>query len=468
MNKDIRTFLAEARQLGSAYFASVSKPVDPVFEPCIIQQKLAAEGRYPALRFEKVKGSDLPVASNMFGSYELLGLALGVAPGEPKSKILERFREREAKPLPTVTVGRDAAPVKQVTIAADDVDLGKFPILHHAERDSGKYITVGCLVVRDPDTGILNAGMYRHEVKGKNALGCMFNPTHHAGYIYRRYKELGKRMEAVLFIGHHPAALLGTLGQGPMDSDEFEVMGALMGEPLEVVDADTVDLPVPAFAEIAIEGYLDPADETADGPFAEFTGFYGPAKDPVGLLHITGITMRSDAIYHALDPAHQEHNLANALSLESTVYSTVKHLVPTVTAVYMPVSGSCRFTAYVSIKKRVPGEGKSAGMAALSANSNIKIAVVVDDDINIYNEQQVLWAIATTCEADRDIAMIPHAMGSHLNPSAYGELRTNKGPMNTKLIVDATRPVTVPFETRIRPHQETWDRIRLEDYIDAN
>src|SRR5690606_4235974 len=129
------------------------------------------------------------------------------------------------------------------------------------------------------------------------------------------------------------------------------------------------------------------AAETADGPFAEFTGYYGPAKDPVGLMQVTAITMRADAIYHALDPAHQEHNLANALSLESTVYSTVKHLVPTVTAVYMPVSGACRFTTYVAIKKRVAGEGKSAGLAAIAANSNIKMAVVVDDDIDIYNEQ---------------------------------------------------------------------------------
>jgi 2,5-furandicarboxylate decarboxylase 1 len=467
MNKDLRTFIGEARQLGPAWFASVSKPVDPVFEPCVIQQKLAAEGRYPVLRFEKVKGSDLPLASNLFGSYELLGLALGVAPGEPKNMILQRFREREQNPLPTVTVGRDAAPVKQVVIGADDVDLGRFPILHHAERDSGKYITVGCLVVRDPDTGILNAGMYRHEVKGRNRLACMFNPTHHAGYIYRRYRELNRRMEAVLFIGHHPAALMGALGQGAMDSDELQMMGALMGEPLEVVGADTVDLPVPAFAEIAIEGYLDPAAETADGPFAEFTGYYGPAKDPVGLMQVTAITMRADAIYHALDPAHQEHNLANALSLESTVFTTVKHLVPTVTAVYMPVSGACRFTAYVAIRKRIPGEGKSAGLAAIAANSNIKIAIVVDDDIDIYNEQQVLWAIATTCEADRDLAIIPNAMGSHLNPSAYGERRDQSGPMNTKLVIDATRPATMPFETRIRPHQETWDRIRLEDYLDG-
>ena len=106
-------------------------------------------------------------------------------------------------------------------------------------------------------------------------------------------------------------------------------------------------------------------------------------------------------------------------------------------------------------------------MAALTANPNIKIAIVVDDDIDIYNEQQVLWAIGTNFEADRDFAMIPGAMGSHLNPAAYGEVRTESGPMNTKVIIDATRPATLPFETRIVPPKEAWDRIRLEDYIDG-
>jgi 2,5-furandicarboxylate decarboxylase 1 len=467
MNKDLRTFIGEARQLGPAFYANVSRPVDPVFEPCVIQQKLAAEGRYPIIRYNEIMGSKLPMASNMFGSYELLGLALGVDPGKPKGEILQRFMEREQNPLPTRTIDAREAPVKQKVMTGNAINLADLPVVHHAEKDSGKYITVGVLVVRDPDSGVLNAGMYRHEIQSKDTLGCMFNPAHHAGYIYRRYKELNKRMEAVLFIGHHPAALIGTLCEGPMDLSELEVMGGLLGEPLEVVDGETVDLPVPAFAEIAIEGYLDPANETADGPFAEFTGFYGPAKDPVGLMHVTAITMRDDAIYHDLDPAHQEHNLAGALSLESTVYESVKHLTPTVTGVYMPVSGSCRFTVYVSIKKRVPGEGKSAGMAALTANPNIKMAIVVDDDIDIYNEQQVLWAMGTTFEADRDLAMIPGAMGSHLNPSAYGEVRTESGPMNTKVIIDATRPATLPFETRIVPPQEAWNRIRLEDYIDG-
>ena len=467
MSKDLRTFLGEVRQLGPEFFVSVSKPVDPVFEPCVIQQKLLSEGKTPVIRFENVNGSELPLTSNLFGSYELLGLALGVDPGTPKSEILARFRERVQNPRTPVEIAREDAPVKQVIYKGDDIDLGKLPIMQHAEKDSGKYITVGCLVVRDPDSGVLNAGIYRHMVQGKDRIGAMFNPAHHSGYIYRRCKELGKKMEAVLFIGHHPAAILGTLCRGPIDANEFEMMGGLMDEPLAVVPAETVDLPVPAFAEIAIEGYLDPEDETADGPFAEYTGFYGPAKDPIGLMQVTAITMRSDAIYHDLDPAHPEHNLAGALSFENRVFDSVKNLVPSVTAVYLPVSGACAFTVYVSIKKRVPGEGMSAGLAAIAANSDIKIAVVVDEDIDIYDEQQVLWAIATHFEADKGLAVIPNAMGAHLNPAAYGEIRTEKGPMNTKMVIDATRPATLDFAERIRPHQETWDRIRLEDYIDG-
>jgi 2,5-furandicarboxylate decarboxylase 1 len=466
MNKDLRTFLGEVRQLGPEFFVSVAKQVDPMFEPCVIQQKLLAEGKTPVIRFENVAGSELPLTSNLFGSYELLGLALGVDPGTPKSEILGRFRDRVRNPRAPVEIAREDAPVKQVIYTDGEIDLAKLPILHHAEMDSGKYISAGCLVIRDPDSGVLNAGIYRHMVQGPDLIGCMFNPAHHSGYIYRRCKELGKRMEAVLFLGHHPAAILGALCRGPIDADELEMMGALLDEPLAIVAAETVDLPVPAFAEIAIEGYLDPNEETSDGPFAEYTGFYGPAKDPVGLMHITAITMRSDAIYHGLDPAHPEHCLAGALTFESQVLDCVKNLVPTVTAVHMPASGTAHFTAYVAIKKRVPGEGMSAGLAAIAANSDIKLAVVVNDDIDIYDERQVLWAISTHFEADTGLAVIPNAMGAHLNPTAYGEVRHEKGPMNTKMVIDATRPATLEFAERIRPHQETWDRIRLDDYIE--
>ena len=467
MNKDLHQFLAEMRQRGPDYFATVSRRVEPVYEPPVIQQKLAAQDRYPVIRFENVAGADMPLVTNLFGSYDLLGLALGVDPGEPRSAILSTFRERIAQPVDAVAVDRGDAPVKQTVIEGADIDLSRIPVVKHAEKNSGKYISIGVLVVRDPETGILNAGVYRHEIKGRNEIACMFNPAHHAGYIYRKYKELKKPMEAVLFIGHHPAAILGALSKQPMDSDEYRVMGALMGEPLEVVAGESVDIPVPAWAEIAIEGVLDPARETSDGPFSEYTGFYGPEKDPVGLLQVRAITMRKDAIYHDLDPAHREHNLAGVLSHESTVYNSVAKLVPSVTAVHMPPCGTCIFTAFISIRKRVQGEGKSAGIAAIAAEPNLKIAVVVDEDMNIYDEREMWWAISTHLQADRGVTTIPYAMGAHLDPSAYGEVRTSKGPMQTKLIIDATRPVTLPFAERIRPPEEAWNRIRLEDYLDA-
>jgi 2,5-furandicarboxylate decarboxylase 1 len=261
--------------------------------------------------------------------------------------------------------------------------------------------------------------------------------------------------------------VMGSLSRGPMESNEYEVMGALMGESLEVTAAETVDLMIPAWAEIAIEGVIDPSRETADGPFSEYTGFYGPKKDPVALMQVRAVTMRKDAIFHDLDPSHREHNLSGSLSFEASVYESVKKLVPSVQGVYMPASGSCVFTAYVKIHKRVAGEGKSAGLAAIAAEPNLKIAIVVDDDVDIYNEEQVLWAIATHCEADRDLTVIANAMGAHLNPSAYGEIRHDKGSMNSKLIIDATRPATLPFAERIMPPRDVWQRIRLEDYIKA-
>ena len=467
MNKDLHQFLAEMRQRGPEYFATVSRRVEPVYEPPVIQQKLAAQDRYPVIRFENIAGADMPLVTNLFGSYDLLGLALGVDPGEPRSAILSTFRERIARPIDAVSVDRGDAPVKQTVIEGADIDLSRIPVVKHAEKNSGKYISIGVLVVKDPETGILNAGVYRHEIKGRDEIACMFNPAHHAGYIYRKYKELKKPMEAVLFIGHHPAAVLGALSKQPMDSDEYRVMGALMGEPLEVVAGESVDIPVPAWAEIAIEGVLDPSRETSDGPFSEYTGFYGPEKDPVGLLQVRAITMRRDAIYHDLDPAHREHNLAGALSHESAVYNSVAKLVPSMTGVHLPPCGTCIFTAFISIRKRVQGEGKSAGIAAIAAEPNLKIAVVVDEDINIYDEREMWWAVSTHLQADRGVTAIPYAMGAHLDPSAYGEVRTSKGPMQTKLIIDATRPVTLPFAERIRPPEEAWNRIRLEDYLDA-
>ena len=162
-SKDLRTFISEARQLGPNFFQRVERAVDPKLETCVIQQKLAKEGRFPFLRFENVVGSNLPLVSNMFGSYDLLGLALGIDPGEQRSKILQSFREKTANPIEPVYVRQSDAPVRQVIEKDKDVDLTKLPLIHHSEKDSGKYITCGVLLIRDPDSGVINTGMRSEE-----------------------------------------------------------------------------------------------------------------------------------------------------------------------------------------------------------------------------------------------------------------------------------------------------------------
>ena len=233
--------------------------------------------------------------------------------------------------------------------------------------------------------GIPNVGVYRHEVKGKNKLGCYVAPTNHGAYIARRYAELGKTMEVAIFIGHHPAVAMGACHTGSLEMNELEMAGSLLGEPLRVTRAETVDIPVPADAEIVIEGVIDPSKFVSDAPFAEFTGYYGVKTDDCYLIDVTAITMRKDAIYHGLDPHHAEHRLAGILNLESGLYDVVKRRIPTVKAVHYPNSGRL-FHSYVSLAKRAQGEGMLAGLLAVSADRNGTLTIVVDEDVDIFDE----------------------------------------------------------------------------------
>jgi 2,5-furandicarboxylate decarboxylase 1 len=467
-NKDLRDFLEMVKKAGPKYYVEVKRPLNHYLEVGVIQHKLYKIDRNPVIYCPEIVGSKLPLVTNLFGSYELLGIVLGMEPGRiDKSKILPEYRRKEAEHKPMKTVACSEAPVKEVVLLGKDADLDLLPITHHAVLDSGRYITIGNMVCRDPDTGIYNVGVYRHEVKGKNEMGAMLLPTHHANSIAQRYAELGKEMEVAVFIGHHPAVVLASMHRGSQDVDEFEVMGALLGEPLRVTRCETVDLPIPADAEIAIEGVIDPQNMVTDGPFGEFAGHYGESRK-VFLIKIKAITMRKDAIYHDLDSAHPEHNLACVPGLESAIYDSVKRVVPTVKAVHCPPSAGAIFHLYVSIKKTRTGEGKIAGLAALTAPTYpVKTCVIVDDDIDVFDEKQVLFAIATRMVPGRDITIIENCAGNALDPAAFDETRLKNGTMQDYMIIDATKPLTLPTFTRLYPPEDLWKTMKLEDYIEG-
>ena len=465
MNKDLRTFLKQAREAGQNFYVEVNQPLKPKYETWVIQEKLGKEGRFPVIYYPKIEGSELPVVSNLFGSWGLFGLALGMDPKQSTiSEIFHEYMRRKERRKPFKTVSSSESPVKEVILKGKEVDLGLLPIIHHAMLDSGKYISCGQLVCKDPDTGILNVGIYRMELKGKDKLGVMMIPAQHARYIARRYADLGKPMEIAVYVGHHPAVTAGAEFTGPIDVCEYDVAGAYLDEPLEVVKAETVDIPVPAYAEIVIEGLIDTRKMDMDGPFAEWTGYYGERSECY-IIQVTGMTMRRNAIYHDLTAGCWEHPMLNSIGFTGAVYDAVARVVPSVKNVYLPPSGRGVIIAYISIAKRIEGEGKRVALAAINSAASVKIAVVVDEDINIYNEEEVLWAVATRVCPDLDIDIIPFLAGGKLDPTAYDETRMKKGAMTSKMIIDATKPVSLPFPTRIAPPEELWERMRLKDYI---
>jgi 2,5-furandicarboxylate decarboxylase 1 len=459
MAKDLRSFLAQVEKNLPSELRHVSRPVDSVFELTAVLRRLQAENRYPAVLFHKIKDRKLRVVSNLLGNEHLLAQALETTPHELTRTYIER--EDDRLPVQEVT----SAPAQEVVIKGDDINLYEMPIVVNCEKDSGAFITAGISTVRVPEGGH-NSGIYRMQIHSRNELGMSYEKHTHLGRVHRRAEAAGEAVEVVAWSGHHPACILGCQSKIAYGEDEFEVMGGLLGERLRVVKAKTVDVMVPADAEVVIEGRILPDKRLPEGPFGEFTWYYGLER-PSPVMEVTAITHRKDAIYHHLFAAHPEHNLAGRLGRESVLYKRVKAAVPSVTDVYLPMSGVCRFHAYVQLDKEYDGEAKLAGLAALSSDAFVKLAVIVDKDVDIHNEAEVLWAIATRTQPDRDTFFVPESATSRLDPGSYSIWsRWEKDSMNTKWSIDATMPIEAPYEQRADVPRSYWENLDLSAYLD--
>jgi 2,5-furandicarboxylate decarboxylase 1 len=424
---DLRSFLDSVKD-DKNNLLTVSREVDSKFEASAILEKLQFENRYPAVYYEKVKGFDIPVISNVFADRDRIALAFGV-----DSKDLNRtIREMEVKPVEPVMVGD--GPVHEVILTGNDVDLNKLPILMHNAEEAGPYLSCGMLVGRDPETGIRNVGMYRHLVQAKDQLGVHFAETGHGRLLFDKWQEKGEKMPIAITIGHHPLVYLGALSFVPFGVDEYTIMGSFMKEPLRLVKCKTVDLEVPADAEIVIEGFIDTQATALDGPIGEYTTVYGKQRQNP-FIKVTAITMRKKPIYFDCFNGHIDHMLLGGTPRLGSIYRAVKTACPTIVDVYMPPSGCCRFACYISIKKRHEGEAKNAICAAIGADPFIKLCIVVDDDVDIFNDSKMLLAINTRMRPRDNLFMIPGAKTNALDPTVENEL------LVTKIGIDATKPL---------------------------
>ncbi len=429
----------------------IKKAVDPRHLSALMAQ--SAEACF----FEQIAGyADWRAAGAVVSTRKRLALAMGCA----ERDVAVRFEEGIRAPVAPRLVER--APCQEVVWQGEDVDLTRLPLPMMHVKDGGPYISGTLVVSKDPEYG-RNVGSYRMMYRTPRETGIDLVSSSDMRLYYQRALDQGRGLPIAVAVGVHPYEMLAASYKAPIDVDEFGIAGGLHGAPVELVKCKTVDLEVPADAELVLEGELLPIGWTADeGPFGEFSHITGEVKwNPI--FRVSCITHRRDPIFYVLQMPWENDWLAapvvEAAGLQALRIASVQPV-----AIRAPVGGCCYWTLIASIKKR-PGEGKNALTALLSV-AEVKLAIVTDDDINIYDPDELDWAMTFRVQADHDVIVIPGARGKHIDPSVRAWAMGKGGlPTTAKLGIDATIPEGIPREYYERLRYFAKDAVRLEDYL---
>jgi 2,5-furandicarboxylate decarboxylase 1 len=450
MSEDFRGLLARLESVG--VLRRIKREVDPRHFSTLLEQ-----ARGPLL-FERVKGYEHPAAGNVVGNRRCLTEGLRVSDRDVGRRMLQAIE----KPIDPVRVS--TGPCKEVRYTGDQVDVSMFPIPLISTKDGGPYIGGGIVVTKHPEYGN-NVGFYRLMYRTPRELN-MGVLTHSDMYFnYQRARQEGRPLEVAIAIGVHLTEQLAASYQAPLDVDEYSVAGGLRGEPVPLVRCETVDLEVPADAEVVLEGEILPDGWVYDeGRFGEWTWYLGEVVR-MPIVRIRAITTRRDPIFHALHMPWENDWLKGPI-VEGTAYRVLRQARIDARAVNATPGGGCAAVMHVAIRKLAPGDGRDALSALLSTIRPLKYAVVVDDDVDVYDPDEIEWALAFRVQADRDTVVLSGSRGTLLDPSTRPwELKPGEIATTSKIGIDATIPDRAPkgrFE-RMRPifHHE----VRLEDYL---
>ena len=445
--RDLREFIKKLEKEGELH--RISAEVDPVLEITEITDRVTkAQG--PALFFEKPKGSRHPLLINMLGSARRMNLALEVNELEEvaarirsyldfqspqglldKIKMLPKLAELGAFFPKTVKDG----PCKEV-IRKEGFSLSEYPILQCWPEDGGRYITWPLVITKNPETGKRNVGVYRMQVFDERSTGMHWQTQKHGAEHYRRARSKfgAGKLEVAVAIGSDPATCLSGILPVPPDLDEFMFAGFLRREPVEVVACETVDLEVPANAEIVLEGYVDVNDQRLEGPFGDHTGFYSQEGEyPV--FHINCITQRKEPIYLTTlvgPPPQEDFYMGHAV--ERIFLPVMKMQYPEIVDISMPAEGIFHNLMLVSIRKSYPGQARKIMNAIWSLGQAMftKVIVVVDEDVDVQDYRQVLWKALCAIDPERDMQFV-------LGPVDTLDHAARRQDFGSKMGVDSTR-----------------------------
>lgn len=423
----------------------VKTSVDPDLEIAEIMRRLMYAKDKPAVLFENVKGYTIPILGNTFGSKERLGIALEE---DDFSNIGNRIVDLARMKMPTGVFGKlkmlpklseisdygpkhiDNGPVKEVVLSEEKADLSTLPILRSFKGDAGRFITFGLTVTKHPDTEVTNMGVYRMQIiDAKKAI--MHWQIHKRGAQHleilkdRRSQNdaegnKDRRIAAAVVIGADPATTFSAVAPVPEGMDKYLFSGIVRKKGIKLVKCNTVDLEVPANAEIVLEGYVDPDDIQIEGPFGDHTGYYTP-PEPYPSFNLTCISRRRNPIYLTTvvgKPILEDAYIGQVI--ERSFLPLIQMFQPEVVDFSMPPAAWFQGLAIISIKKRYPGQAKKVmmGLWGMGQLSLTKMFITVDHDINVHDMDEVLWAMTTRTDPKRDLIFIENAPTDTLDPSS--------------------------------------------------
>ncbi|HEX8007641.1 MAG TPA: UbiD family decarboxylase [Trebonia sp.] len=418
---DLRCWLAHLAERGE--LRTLTSEIDPDQDVAAILEH--ADGRY-AVRFDSVRGSRFPLVGNTVTGRAHFALAMGC----PPEQVIPRLAAAIAAPRGCAVIDPAAAPVLAIRDDRDDL-LGDLPLPVQHERDGGRYLTSAVVAVRDPRTGKTNLSINRLQVTGERELRALILPGRLRA-IFAECERSGTDLQVALCVGVDPLLLLASQTPASPDLDDLEVASALYPEPLEVTRLPEADVPVPARAEMLLTGSFLAGKRGAEGPFGEYPRTYGPSG-PAPILELSARYHRDDPIAQTILSGGREHFLLGGLPREARMTQALGAAGVDVAALRLTEGGSCRMHAVIAVRSPRPGTARHAAMIVFTAVTTVKHVVIVDDDVDVFDSEQVEWAIATRTQADRDLLVIPRTVGSSLDPSSYGST-------TAKVVIDATVP----------------------------
>jgi 2,5-furandicarboxylate decarboxylase 1 len=452
--QDLRGFLQLLEDEGE--LARIASPValnQEIGAVCLRNLRTAGRG----LLFERPEGKDAPLAVDLLASRRRYGLALGAEPAE----LAAEWNRRTKDLLAPVLVENGMC--QQNVLVGDQVDLTELPVPIWNALDGGPYLTLGCHISKDPDSQVRNVGIYRNQIHDRNTLGILVEPYGHLRHQWS--KRPNEPFPVAIVLGADPVVPMAAVAPVPYGRDELAVAGALRGKPIELVRCLMVPLEVPAAAEIVIEGEILLNDLRDEGPFGEFTGYYGGHRAARPIIRVKAITHRDhpilDAVYEGTPPSGSA--IIVAVPREAELLRQIS--LPGIKRAHMTRGGGGALHAVLSVDKPYEGFGKYVGLAVVgsTAGRSIKQVTVVDNDIDPADPIQVEWAIATRVQPHRDIEILSELPGIILDPSlSRGEQRP---PLTAKMIIDATRydakdfaPLCLPSADAVARVEREWSR----------